>query len=122
MDQATTTATAAMANADTDIDIDIESTTTTKPTDFIVMTTYWDEWSRCIGSRYQRDHMYRVGRLDTCSKQWKDFKIAARAKVIQWKEPARAEEMIQNTYYKKRTTISPTAGAIWEFKEKPGWD
>jgi hypothetical protein len=90
-----------MANADTDIDIDIESTTTTKPTNFIVMTTYWDKWSRCIGSRYQRDHMYQVGRLDTCSKQWKDFKIAARAKVIQWKEPARAKEMIQNTYYKK---------------------
>jgi len=91
-------------------------------TEFVVLSLYWDEWSRCIGSRYQRDSLYRVGRLDTCSRQWKDLKVAARAKVMQWKDPKGAQTLIDNTYYKKRTTVSPTAGAIWELKEKPGWD
>lgn len=86
------------------------------------MRLYWDEWSRCIGSRYQRDQLYRVGRLDSCSKQWKDFKIASKAKMIQFKDPPKAQEMIDSTYYKKRTTISPTAAAIWELKDEPSWD
>ena len=94
----------------------------TEPTDFVVLSLYWDEWSRCIGSRYQRDLLYRVGRLDNCSRQWKDFKVAARAKVIQSRDPATAKEMINSTYYKKRTTVSPTAGAIWELKKEPCWD
>jgi hypothetical protein len=93
-----------------------------KHTEFVVLSVYWDEWSRCIGSRYQRDHLYRLGRLDPCSKQWNDFKIASRAKVVQWKDPAAAEVLLDATYYRKRTTISPTAGAIWELKERPGWD
>ena len=89
--------------------------------DIVVMSVYWDEWSRCIGSRYQRDHLYRVGRLDSCSKQWRDFKIAGQAKLIQLKDPIKAKELIQSTYYYKRRTISPTAGAIWDLKEKPSW-
>jgi len=88
----------------------------------VSLSLYWDEWSRCIGSRYQRDHLYRVGRLDSCSRQWQDLKIAGRAKFLQNKDPAKCKEMMDNTFYKKRTTISPTAGAIWELKEKPGWD
>jgi hypothetical protein len=92
------------------------------PTEYVVLSVYWDEWSRCIGSRYQRDQLYRLGRFDTCSKQWKDFKTAGKAKVVQWKDRETAEEMINSTYFKKRTTISPTAGAIWEIKETPGWD
>ena len=89
--------------------------------EIVIMSTYWDEWTRCIGSRYQRDHLYRVGRLDSCSKQWKDFKIAGKAKVIQFKDPTNAKELIQSTYYYKRRTISPTAGAIWELKDEPSW-
>ena len=23
-------------------------------TEYVVLSVYWDEWSRCIGSRYQR--------------------------------------------------------------------
>jgi hypothetical protein len=45
----------------------------------IKLGVFWDEWARCIGSRYQRDHLYRVGRLDSCSRQWKDLKTATRA-------------------------------------------
>jgi hypothetical protein len=111
MDQATSTA----ANP-------TETETQTKPIEYVVLRVYWDEWSRCIGSRYQRDHLYRLGRLDPCSRQWKDFKTASRAKVVQYKDPAKAEGMMDSTFYKKRTTISPTAGAVWELKETPSWD
>ena len=83
---------------------------------------FWDEWARCIGSGYQIDSLYRYGRLDGCGKQWKDLKLAAEGRLIQWKNPKRAQELLDSTYYMKRTTISPTAGAIWELKERPGWD
>ena len=87
----------------------------------IPLGLYWDEWSRCIGSRYQRDHLYRLGQLDSCSRPWKDLKIAIKAKAMEVSDPQKAKEMIDGTYYKKRTTISPTAGAIWELKKKPSW-
>ena len=83
---------------------------------------YWDEWARCVGSGYQSDSLYRHGKIDGCGKQWKDLKLAAEARLVQWRNPARAKELIDSTYYKKRTTISPTAGAIWELKERPGWN
>jgi hypothetical protein len=83
---------------------------------------YWDEWARCIGSGYQSDSLYRHGKLDSCGKQWKDLKLAAEARLVQWRNPARAKELIDSTFYWKRTRISPTAGAIWELKEKPGWN
>eukprot|EP00532_Pseudo-nitzschia_australis_P002778 CAMPEP_0168187978 /NCGR_PEP_ID=MMETSP0139_2-20121125/15353_1 /TAXON_ID=44445 /ORGANISM="Pseudo-nitzschia australis, Strain 10249 10 AB" /LENGTH=112 /DNA_ID=CAMNT_0008110287 /DNA_START=97 /DNA_END=436 /DNA_ORIENTATION=- len=79
-------------------------------------------WSRCIGSSYQGDSLYRYGRLDSCGRQWRDLKLAAEARLTQWRDPKRAQELIDSTYYQKRTTISPTAGAIWELKERPGWD
>lgn len=96
-----------------------------KPSDILVdvpLSLYWDEWSRCISSRYQRDYLYRVGRLDSCSRQWKDLKIVGRAKFLQYKDPETCKKMMDSTFYKKRTTISPTAGAIWQLKEEPGWD
>eukprot|EP00537_Pseudo-nitzschia_pungens_P015616 CAMPEP_0172411360 /NCGR_PEP_ID=MMETSP1061-20121228/77357_1 /TAXON_ID=37318 /ORGANISM="Pseudo-nitzschia pungens, Strain cf. pungens" /LENGTH=145 /DNA_ID=CAMNT_0013147569 /DNA_START=75 /DNA_END=512 /DNA_ORIENTATION=+ len=83
---------------------------------------YWDEWSRCIGSSYQGDSLYRHGKLDSCGKQWGDLKLAAEARLTQWRDPERAEKLLQSTYYYKRTTISPTAGVIWELKERPGWN
>ena len=88
----------------------------------IKLGLFWDEWARCVGSGYQWDSLYRYGRLDSCGKQWKDLKLAIEARLIQWRNPSRAKELIDSTYYKKRTTISPTAGAIWELKEKPGWN
>mmetsp|Transcript_26815 Transcript_26815/g.63026 ORF Transcript_26815/g.63026 Transcript_26815/m.63026 type:complete len:137 (+) Transcript_26815:49-459(+) len=88
----------------------------------IKLGLYWDEWARCIGSGYQSDSLYRYGRLDSCRKQWNDLTLAVEARLIQWRNPSRAKELIDSTYYKRRTTISPTAGAIWELKERPGWN
>ena len=130
MNQATTSAGNVSASASASASaagVSVDDTTdknnqNTTPREFVVFSLYWDEWSRCIGSRYQTDHLYRVGKLDACSKQWKDMKLAAKAKFIQLKNPIEAQRLIDSTYYKKRTTISPTAGAIWEFKTKPGWD
>jgi hypothetical protein len=90
--------------------------------EFPGMGLFWDEWARCIGSRYQADHLYRVGRLDSCARQWKDLKVAARARLKYGFDPRGAQELLDTTYYRKRTTISPTAGAIWELKDKPGWN
>ena len=99
------------------------TTTTSDEEEFVSVPLglYWDEWSRCIGSRYQRDQLYRLGQLDSCSRPWKDMKKAMRAKVLEISEPQKAKELMDSTYYKKRTTISPTAGAIWELKKKPSW-
>jgi hypothetical protein len=88
----------------------------------VAIGTYWDEWTRCVGSRYQRDQLYRLGRFDGCSKQWNDLGVAFRARLMEYSNPEGSKELIASTYYKKRTTISPTAGAIWELKEKPSWD
>ena len=81
---------------------------------------YYDEWARCVGSSYQIDHLYRLGRFDSCKKQWGDVKTAVKIKFT--RDPKKAQELLDSTYFKKRTTISPTAGAIWELKERPGWD
>ena len=81
---------------------------------------YYDEWARCVGSSYQIDHLYRLGRFDSCKKQWGDVKTAIKIKFT--RDPEKAQELLDSTYFKKRTTISPTAGAIWELKEQPGWD
>jgi hypothetical protein len=88
----------------------------------IQLGLFWDEWARCIGSRYQADHLYRVGRLDSCARQWQDLKTATRARFLVMRDPQAARELLDSTYFKKRTTISPTAGAIWELKDKPGWN
>ncbi len=96
----------------------LESTTD----DSVPIGLYWDEWSRCVSSGYQMDSLYRNGKIDGCSKQWKDLKLAAEARLVQWRNPQKAQKLIASTYYTKRTTISPTAGAIWELKEEPGWN
>lgn len=100
---------------------ELEQTSAQQPLDF-TLGKYWEEWSRCVGSKYQKDQLYRYGRFDTCSRQWKDLKTAGRAKLLQNRDPETARELIASTYFQKRTTISPTAGAIWELKETPGWD
>jgi hypothetical protein len=88
----------------------------------IQLGLFWDEWARCIGSRYQADHLYRVGRFDSCARQWRDLKTATNARFLVFHDPQEARRLLESTYYRKRTTISPTAGAIWELKETPGWD
>ena len=91
-----------------------------QPTEVVDVASFWDEWSRCVNSRYQRDQYYRFGQFDSCSKQWNDFKIAGRAKMA--KTEAEAKELLASTYFHKKSTLSPTAGVIWELKETPGWD
>ena len=95
---------------------------TTNDPPVIQLGLFWDEWARCIGSRYQVDRLYRVGRFDNCGRQWRDLKNATQARLLVFRDPHEARRLLDNTYYKKRTTISPTAGAIWELKETPGWD
>ena len=88
------------------------------------ISLYFDEWSRCLGSNYQRDAMYRFGKFDGCTAQWQDLKTAIRAKTK--KDQAEAKKMMASTHYVKHLgsdpKTSPTAGVIWELKEKPGWD
>jgi hypothetical protein len=78
------------------------------------------EWSKCLTGRYQRDRLYRFGKFDDCGRQWRDVRTALSAKLT--KDEAKAKEMIEGTFYRKSTTVSPTAGVIWELKENPGWD
>jgi len=91
-----------------------------QPTEVVDVASFWDEWSRCVSSRYQRDQYYRFGKFDSCSKQWNDFKIASRAKLAKTEDDAR--ELLSTTYFHQRSNVSPTAGVIWEMKETPSWD
>lgn len=90
------------------------------PKEVVDFNLFVSEWSRCLTAYHQRDQMYRFGRFDDCSQQWKDVKIAFNAKFFTPDEED-ATKKIQTTYYHKSTTISPTVGVIWELKEKPGW-
>lgn len=92
--------------------------------DAVNMFLFFDEWSRCIGSRYQRDRLYRFGKFEGCKNQWKDLRIAMKAKMCKTREEA--ETLLQTTHYRQHLgsdlSKSPTAGVIWELKEKPGWE
>eukprot|EP00568_Trieres_chinensis_P010822 CAMPEP_0183311400 /NCGR_PEP_ID=MMETSP0160_2-20130417/36677_1 /TAXON_ID=2839 ORGANISM="Odontella Sinensis, Strain Grunow 1884" /NCGR_SAMPLE_ID=MMETSP0160_2 /ASSEMBLY_ACC=CAM_ASM_000250 /LENGTH=100 /DNA_ID=CAMNT_0025475959 /DNA_START=44 /DNA_END=346 /DNA_ORIENTATION=+ len=92
--------------------------------DVVDLTLFFDEWTRCVSSRYQRDSLYRFGKFDSCSAQYRDLKAAIRAKLKT--DPDEARRIIESTHYSLRLgsdpANSPTAGVIWELKEKPGWD
>ena len=63
-------------------------------------------------------------RLDSCSEQWNDLKIAMKAKTTA--DPEEAIRLLATTHYKKNLgsdlDSSPTAGYIWDLKGKPCWD
>ena len=88
------------------------------------LTTFFDEWTRCASSRYQRDSLYRFGKFDSCGPQYQDMKTALSAKTL--KDDDEAIAVIAKTHYKRNLGSdlknSPTAGFIWELKETPGWD
>ena len=92
--------------------------------DVVNLWTYFDEWTRCASSGYQKDSVYRFGKFDSCGPQFQDLKAAIRAKVMKDEEEAR--QVIDQTHYKMNLGSdpknSPTAGVIWDLKEKPGWD
>ncbi|KAL3795341.1 hypothetical protein HJC23_009514 [Cyclotella cryptica] len=94
-----------------------------QPNDVVNVVTFIDEWTRCIGSGYQRDSLYRLGKFDSCSAQWNDIKLAFKAKAAS--DPDEAKRLLEQTHYKKNLgsdlKVSPTAGVIWDLKEQPGW-
>jgi hypothetical protein len=52
------------------------------------------------------------------------IKIAAKGKMMQ--DADEAKQLLETTHYKQNLgsdpTKSPTAGVIWELKDKPSWD
>ena len=86
--------------------------------------TFFDEWTRCASSGYQRDSLYRFGTFDNCSPQYQDLKVAIRAKMMN--DTDQATSLVKSTFYKRHLgsdlANSPTAGFIWDLKDKPGWD
>mmetsp|Transcript_10475 Transcript_10475/g.23909 ORF Transcript_10475/g.23909 Transcript_10475/m.23909 type:complete len:101 (+) Transcript_10475:71-373(+) len=92
--------------------------------DVVNVILFFDEWSRCVGSGYQKDSLYRFGKFDSCSEQWNDLKIALKAKTTV--DQQEATRLLATTHYKKNLgsdpASSPTAGYIWDLKDKPCWD
>mmetsp|Transcript_13221 Transcript_13221/g.15144 ORF Transcript_13221/g.15144 Transcript_13221/m.15144 type:complete len:101 (+) Transcript_13221:93-395(+) len=92
--------------------------------DDISVSNSFDAWARCMSSRYQRDRLYRYGNFEPCSAQWKDIGIVMKAKWARTKEEK--EDLLNQTFYRKNLggdqSKSPTAGVIWELKEKPSWE
>jgi len=95
-----------------------------QPNEVVDIWKFFEEWSRCVSSTYQRDAVYRWGKFEKCSNQSKDLRIAFKAKLK--KDEAEAREMIANTFYKQNLgsdpSNSPTAGYIWDLKKIPGWE
>mmetsp|Transcript_10717 Transcript_10717/g.25273 ORF Transcript_10717/g.25273 Transcript_10717/m.25273 type:complete len:103 (-) Transcript_10717:886-1194(-) len=93
--------------------------------DVVDLWLFFDEWSRCISSGYQKDHLYRFGNFDACSAQYADLKIAVTAKAKSDEDEAR--RLVATTHYRRvrlgsSNEASPTAGIIWDLKEPTGWD
>ena len=99
-------------------------TTMVQPNEIVNVIHFFDEWTRCIGSGYQKDSLYRYGKFDSCTAQWNDIKISMKAKMAS--DPEEAQRLLAQTHYRKNLgsdlTQSPTAGFIWDLKEKPCWE
>jgi hypothetical protein len=56
--------------------------------------------------------------------QWNDIKLAMQAKTTVNEDEAK--QILATTYYVQNLgsdiTHSPTAGVIWDLKDKPSWD
>jgi hypothetical protein len=65
-----------------------------------------------------------ICKIDACAAQWKDIKLAMKAKAESDEE--KAQQILAQTHYKKNLGSdlkqSPTANVIWDLKEKPCWD
>ena len=92
--------------------------------DVVNLWTYFDEWTRCCSSSYQRDSLYRFGKFDSCGPQYKDLRVAIKCKMMN--DVEEAKQLIETTHYSLNLGSDPknstTMGAIWELKEKSGWD
>ena len=67
---------------------------------------------------------YTIHFKDACAAQWNDLKIAMKAKTTA--DPDEAKRLLETTNYKQNLgsdlKVSPTAGVIWDLKDKPCWD
>jgi hypothetical protein len=81
---------------------------------------FWEEWSRCITFKYQRDQLYRMGNFDDCGKEWKDYSNVLSVKFTN--DPEKASRVLEATHLYQSRTTSPTVGVIWETKGTPSWD
>lgn len=92
-----------------------------KKSDFAVnLGEFWEEWSRCITFKHQRDQLYRMGKFDDCSKQWRDYMNVFAVKFTN--DAERAREVVESTDLYKSKGVSSTIGVIWEAKDTPSWD
>lgn len=91
-----------------------------QPKGFVNSGEFWDEWSRCITFKHQRDQLYRMGKFDDCGKQWRDYSNVLAAKFTN--DPDKAKAIVEATHLYKTRGTSTTIGVIWEAKETPSWD
>ena len=91
-----------------------------QPKESVNLGEFWEEWSRCITFKHQRDQLYRMGKFDDCSKQWRDYTAAMTAKFTNDADKAKA--IIERTNLYKSKGVSTTLGVIWEAKDPPSWD
>ena len=91
-----------------------------QPKGVVNLGEFWEEWSRCITFKHQRDQLYRVGRFDDCTVQWRDYTRAIEAKFTNDADKARV--MIEGTHLCRTKGVSSTLGVIWQAKQVPSWD
>jgi len=76
-----------------------------------------------VSAFYTQQIYYNILIADACTAQWNDVKMAMKAKMEP--DPIRAEQILAETHYRNNLgsdlSRSPTAGVIWELKEKPCW-
>lgn len=90
-----------------------------QPKEVVHFNEFLAEWSRCLTGQYQRDRLYRFGKLDDCGLQWQDLITAFKAK---WSKDKDEALRLLDTTHHHRSQVSSTAGVIWELKETPGWE
>ena len=91
-----------------------------QPKGVVNLGEFWEEWSRCITFKHQRDQLYRLGKYDDCSRQWRDYANVLAAKFSN--DPEKAKTVVESTNLYKSRGASTTLGVIWEAKETPSWD
>jgi hypothetical protein len=98
------------------------SVKTNTDTDTVVINLgeFWQEWSRCITFKHQRDQLYRFGKFDDCGNQWRDYMAVWRVKFTN--DTTKAQQVVQSTTLYRNKGTSTTLGVIWESKHPPSWD
>ena len=86
--------------------------------------TYLSYYTIYLHSHNNVIQRHYICKIDACAAQWKDIKLAMKAKAESDEE--KAQQILAQTHYKKNLGSdlkqSPTANVIWDLKEKPCWD